>query len=92
MKAKNFSSILVAVLIVSAFSGICLASDNPGDVQQMVYLQDGLKTQSWITEAGGEKIAHTQIIDAATGTLIKQVDRKCSYSSGPYYTEQLFPY
>ncbi|HML31975.1 hypothetical protein [Sporomusa sphaeroides] len=40
----------------------------------------GFRSHSWITGTGSDTVAHTQLIDMATGTVIKQLDQNCSYT------------
>lgn len=48
------------------------------------YPQWGFRTHSWITGAGSETIAHTQIIDITTGTVIAEMERHCNYTDPIY--------
>lgn len=45
------------------------------------YPQWGFRSHAWITGTGSETIAHTQLVDIATGTVIKQLDTKCGYTN-----------
>ena len=83
-------------MVASASSGICLAAENSGalqaytdtsidEMQQPVvldkdYPEQGFRSHSWITGTGSDTIAHTQLINMATGAVIKQLDRNCSYT------------
>jgi hypothetical protein len=81
MKSKSYFLFLVIVLVLSAFSGLCFASDDTEPVvYNAEYPQLGFKAHSWITESGNETIAHTQIINIATGAVVKQIDKKCDYN------------
>lgn len=79
MNLKKSFTVLVAVMIIGAFSGLCFASEPAADVYDQPYPELGFQSHSWITESGNDTIVHTQIIDTATGTVLKQVDQKCSY-------------
>ena len=48
------------------------------------YPQWGFRAHSWITGTGSEAIAHTQLIDMATGRVIDKLDRKCNYTDPVY--------
>ena len=81
MKSKIYVLSLAAVLAISAFSGLCFASDDQEPVvYDSEYPQLGFKAHSWITGSGNDIVAHTQIINSATGATLSQIDRKCSYT------------
>nr|WP_169717852.1 hypothetical protein [Sporomusa silvacetica] len=46
----------------------------------------GFQAHSWITGTGSETVAHTQLIDLATGTIILEVARHCNYTDPDYRT------
>lgn len=48
------------------------------------YPQWGFRSHSWITGTGSETIAHTQLIDLVTGTVIKESNTKCNYTDPVY--------
>ncbi|HWR28201.1 MAG TPA: hypothetical protein VN631_00070 [Negativicutes bacterium] len=81
MKSKAYVCSIAVVLLVSAFSGLCFASDDSEPViYDTEYAQLGFKAHSWITGSGSQTIAHTQILNSATGTILTQIDKKCEYS------------
>lgn len=55
-------------------------------VSDQKYPQWGLQTHSWITGIGSQTIAHTQVIDMASGTVIKELEIPCGYTD-PIYNE-----
>jgi len=72
---------MIIAMVMSAFSGICFASENEDAVvSDKEYPQLGFRAHSWITGVGSETVAHTQIIDINTNRVIKQVDNKCDYA------------
>lgn len=80
MKSKAYVCSIAIVLLVSAFSGLCFASDDSEPViYDAEYPQLGLKAHSWITGTGSATIAHTQILNSATGVVLTQTDKKCEY-------------
>ncbi len=90
MKKSLMASLLFAALL-GVSSGVCLAQDGNGlqayaeaerskpVVYDRDYPQLGFRSHSWITGSGSETIAHTQLIDRTNGTVIKEVNRRCSY-------------
>lgn len=87
MKKFGYTFLLTTFMVAAAASS-CFAEDAPGDFTDSVkpvvldqdYPQLRIKTHSWITGTGTDTVAHTQTIDMATGTIIKQIDRKCEYT------------
>lgn len=80
MKSKIYFLSLAIILAVNVLSGPCFASeDSEPVIQDKVYPELGLKAHSWITGSGDETIAHTQIVDSATGAVLRQIDKKCDY-------------
>ena len=83
-------------MVVSVSSGICFAEDGDGSqnyaeeqvakpvVLDQEYPQWGFRTHSWITGTGSETIAHTQLIDMATGRVIDEFNKKCNYTDPVY--------
>ncbi len=94
---KVFLTLLAVTMMISVYSGVCFASqgeagndmlkktDDIGVPSPVVcdraYPEQGFRTHSWVTQEGGKAIAHTQVMDQATGSVLKQVDEPCSYTS-----------
>jgi len=94
---KAILTFMAVALMISAYSGICFASEEEAGYDMLkktedsgtpspvicdrVYAEQGFRAHSWLTQEGGKVVAHTQIIDQASGTVLKQVDEPCSYMS-----------
>jgi hypothetical protein len=83
MLRKPLFLFLIMAMLVGGFSGICFAGESSDVVYDTVYPELGLRAHSWITGYSSETIAHTQVIDLATGKVIKQLDKNCSYEAVP---------
>lgn len=95
---KSLFTFLVMVMAVSTSYGICFAGDGNGPqsyaeeqalfakpiVLDQEYPEWGVRAHSWISGTGSETIAHTQLIDINTGTVIKELNRKCNFTD-PFY-------
>lgn len=93
---KTLFTFLIMTMVVSVSSGICFAGDGDGPqnyveeqaakpvVLDQEYPQWGFRVHSWLNGTGSETIAHTQLIDMSTGTVIKELDRKCNYTDPVY--------
>ena len=87
MKKFNHTVLLATFLVVVATSS-CFAEEQSDEFIESVkpvvldqeYPHWGIKVHSWITGTGANTVAHTQTIDATTGTIIQQIDRNCGYS------------
>ncbi|MDF2571120.1 MAG: hypothetical protein K0R55_2724 [Sporomusa sp.] len=94
MKKFGYTFLLTAFMVAAAASS-CFAENAPDDfvdsakpvVLDRDYPELGIKIHSWITGTGSDTIAHTQTIDLATGTVIKQKDTKCGYTDSVEFTD-----
>jgi len=77
---------MITMMFLLLFSCICFANQN-NDTSDVNYdinsPKVGLNFHSWMTGVGSTTMAHTQVIDSATGKVIKQLDTLCGYEDTP---------
>lgn len=85
---KSLLVVLGLILMLGISSGFCFAGDadevqiknDEPVVLDQDYPEWGFRAHSWITGSGSNTIAHTQIIDRVTGTVIIEKHTKCGYT------------
>jgi hypothetical protein len=98
---KNINIFVMALMIMGITSGIAFADPTePRTTAEQPILIDrtnnqitfdreypewGFLSHSWITGTGSQTIAHTQLVDMASGKVIKEISRDCNYTDLPYY-------
>ncbi|CUH95254.1 putative secreted protein [Propionispora sp. 2/2-37] len=105
---KNAKIFVMALMIMGVTSGIAFAnSTEPRTTAEQPFILDrthnqitldreypelGLRSHSWITGTGSQTVAHTQLIDVASGKVVKELSRDCNYADLPYshsYTDPI---
>lgn len=62
----------------------CITEMSKPVIYDRDYPELGLEAHSWVTGIGSNTIAHTQLIDRVTGTVIKEVTTHCNYEDPIY--------
>ena len=105
---KNVNILVMALMIMGITSSVAFAGQTePRTTAEQPILIDktnnqitldreypewGFRSHSWITGTGSQTIAHTQLIDVASGKVIKEISRDCNYTDLPYshsYTDPI---